>query len=90
MRTTWAVWAPDEMRDAAASEARTGFDGLGAVQRFYVASLPYYGAYSEYEDHVAACAVCQRDPLTDCPLGADLFDQARIGLSEQHRLAARN
>lgn len=90
MRTTWTSWTPDELRDAAASGARTEFDGLGAPRRHFLAPLPYHGAYTEYEEHVTGCAVCQQDEMTDCPIGAELFELARIGLDEQRRLAASN
>ena len=90
MRTTWADWKTDDMQDAAESAARSGFDALGATMRHFVETLPYYGAYSEYEEHVAVCAHCQRDEFTDCPKGAALFSVARIGLGEQQRFAARN
>lgn len=90
MRTTWETLNPDEMQDAAESEARTGFDALIAPRRFHLSALPYFPAYTEYEEHVAGCAVCQQDELTDCPIGEELFTLARIGLSEQHRLAASN
>ncbi|MGW2213237.1 hypothetical protein [Streptomyces sp. NPDC001781] len=90
MRTTWAVWAPDDMRDAAESEARAGFDALAAPKRHFLEVLPYHGAYTEYEEHVAACGLCQQDEMTDCPVGEELSGAARIGLDEQHRLAASN
>lgn len=90
MRTTWASWAPDEMQNAAESEALTGFDALGATMRHFIGALPYYGAYTEYEDHVAACGFCQASETSECLAGAALFDVARVGLREQHRLAARN
>lgn len=90
MRTTWTRWTLDDMQDAAESEARTGFDALAAPARHFLAPLPYHGAYTEYEEHVAGCTVCQQDEMTDCPIGEELFTLARIGLSEQQRLAASN
>lgn len=90
MRTTWTDWKPDDMQDAAESEARTGFDALDAPKRHFLAPLPYYGAYAEYENHVAMCAECQSSITAECPEGAVLFSTARVGLDEQRRLAASN
>lgn len=90
MRTTWTDWKPDSMRDAAASEARAGFDALKARKRYFLAPLPYYGAYAAYEGHVAGCPVCQQDEFTDCPEGAELLIVARTGITEQADLALSN
>lgn len=90
MRTTWTSWKTDDMQDAAASEARTRFDALEAPERYFLAPLPYYGAYAEYEEHVAGCAPCQQDEFSDCPEGAELLDIARTGITEQADLALSN
>lgn len=90
MRTTWTDWKPDSMQDAAASEARAGFNALKARERYFLEPLPYYGAFAEYEEHVAGCAVCQRDESTDCPEGAELLGIARTGIGEQADLALSN
>lgn len=90
MRTTWADWKPKDMRDAAESEARAGFDALGATERDFVTALPYYGAFTEYRDHVTGCLSCREDDQADCPEGAGLLDTASVGLRAQSRLALNN
>lgn len=90
MRTTWTSWETDDMQDAAASEARAGFDALGVRERDFLGPLPYYGAYAEYEEHVANCPVCKQDEFSDCPEGAELLDIARTGIGEQADLALSN
>lgn len=89
MRTMWASWdVNDEARAEAA--ARAGFDSLKARTRHFLTPLPYYGAYAEYEEHVAGCAVCKRDVFSDCPEGAEMLDIARTGITEQGDLALSN
>lgn len=90
MRTTWTDWKPKDMRDAAESEARTGFDALGAMERDFVTALPYYGAFTEYRDHVTGCRNCREDGRADCPEGTGLLDVASVGLRTQARLALDN
>lgn len=90
MRTTWTNWKPADMQDAAESEARTGFDALEVPERDFITTLPYYGAFTEYRDHVVGCADCREDDRTDCPEGAEMLRVARIGLVEQADLALSN
>lgn len=90
MRTTWTSWKTDDMQDSAASEARAGFDALRAQERYFLTSLPYYGAYAEYEEHVANCPVCPQDEFVDCPKGAELLDIAGTGITKQADLALSN
>lgn len=90
MRTTWADWRLSNMRDAAESEARTGFDALDVPKRDSIATLPYYGAFTTYRGHVAGCADCREDSRTDCPEGAEMLSAAGSGLRVQSRIAARN
>lgn len=90
MRTVWTDWKPADMRDAAESEARVGFDALRVPVLHPVAALPYYGAQSEYEDHVESCAVCGRSVTSGCSEGEALLETVLIGLGEQHRSAVSN
>lgn len=90
MRTTWTTWDVNDMQDAADAGARTGFDALGATARHFLAPLPYYGAYAEYEEHLADCPVCKQDTFTDCPEGAELLAVTRTGIGEQADLALSN
>ncbi len=90
MRTTWTDWQPSDMQDAAEAEARAGFDALKATARHFLAPLPYYGAYAEYEEHVANCTVCPQDELVDCAEGAEMLIIARTGIEEQAVLALGN
>lgn len=90
MRTVWVTWGVDDMQDAADSEARAGFDALKATARHFLAPLPYYGAYAEYEEHLANCPVCTQGVFTDCPEGAELLAVARTGIGEQADLALNN
>lgn len=89
MRTTWTEWNPQIMQQAAETEARVAFDDLAPMERDLIATLPYYGAFGEYRDHVVACSVC-RDTPVDCPEGGTLRKTARIGLEEQALIAAYN
>lgn len=90
MRTTWTDWQLSDMRDAAESEARAGFDALGAPERSFVKVLPYYGAFTEYRCHVIGCAACREDDQADCTEGTELLDAAGVGLRAQLRLALSN
>lgn len=90
MRTVWTKWDVNDMQSAADSEAHAGFDAIKATARHFLAPLPYYGAYAEYEEHVANCTVCQRDAFTDCPEGAEMLGIARTGIEEQAVLARSN
>lgn len=90
MRTTWTDWKMSLMRDAAEAEAYAGFDALGAPDRNLLATLPYYGAFTEYRDHVTGCHDCRDDGRDDCPKGTELLDTASIGLRAQTRLALSN
>lgn len=90
MRTMWVNWDVNDMQGMADSEARAGFDALRAQERYFLGPLPYYGAYAEYEEHVANCPVCKQDEFSDCPEGAELLDIARTGIGEQADLALSN
>lgn len=90
MRTVWAKWGTEDMQDAAGAEARAGFDALEATARHFLEPLPYYGAFAEYEEHLANCPVCSQDALTDCTEGAEMLAVARTGIEEQAGLALSN
>lgn len=90
MRTTWETLNLDDLQDAAASEARTGFDARGVPERDFVETLPYFSAFDEFRWHVTDCRDCLDDGRPDCSEGVRLRDVARVGLGEQHRLAASN
>lgn len=90
MRTTWTEWKPVDMRKAARDEARTEFGVLAAPERKFLETLPYYGAFSEFSDHVTDCADCRDDDRKDCPEGAALLEVARSGLAEQRRMSMKN
>jgi hypothetical protein len=90
MRTLWVGWDLDDIRDAAEAEGQTALDCLGVAELKMVETLPYYGAFSDYPAHIAACAGCRRDDQPDCVEGEALLAVSRIGVEEQHRLAANN
>jgi hypothetical protein len=86
----WVGWTLDDIRDAAEAEGQTSLDSLGTSEIKLVETLPYYGAFSDYPTHIAACADCRRDDRPDCAEGETLRTVARIGVEEQHRMAALN
>ena len=90
MRTIYADWAPADIRDAAESESRTTLGALGVPELTLVETLPYAGAFSDYRAHVTGCADCRRDDRADCAEGENLLAVSRIGVAEQHILAASN
>lgn len=89
MRTTWTEWNPQTMQEAAELEARVAFEELAPAERDFITTLPYYGAFGEYRDHVVGCDLC-RDTQDDCPEGGALRKTARTGLEEQTNLATYN
>lgn len=90
MRTTWTSWKTGDMQDTAESVARAGFNALEVRERYFLGPLPYYGAFAEYEEHIANCPVCPQDESIDCPEGAELLDIARTGITEQADIALNN
>ncbi|WP_086559959.1 hypothetical protein [Streptomyces africanus] len=90
MRTTWASWTPGDMQEAAELEGWVGLTALKVPEQKLVETLPYYGGLTDYQAHVTACADCRRDDRPDCAEGEMLLTVSRIGVEEQHRLAASN
>lgn len=90
MRTIWMSWDLDDMQDAAEAEGHVSLDALAVPEQQPVESLPYYGAFSDYRAHVAGCADCRRDDRPDCREGEASLEVSRIGVTEQHRMAAFN
>jgi hypothetical protein len=90
MRTTWASWDLDDMQDRADEEGHVGLDVLRVPVRDFLTTLPYYGAFAEYRDHIVGCAECREDSRTDCARGETLRTVARVGLEEQARIAESN
>lgn len=90
MRTTWESWDLDDMQDAADAGAYVEMDALPVPEQTLVETLPYYGAFSDYRDHVVGCADCREDSRPDCAKGAGLLEVSRIGVTEQHHMALDN
>jgi hypothetical protein len=90
MRTIWTRWDLADMQDAAEAEGQVGLDSLVTGEVKLVPALPYYGAFSDYQTHVKECADCRRDDRPDCPEGEALLTVSRVGVEEQHRIAASN
>lgn len=90
MRTIWASWNLDDMQDAADVEGHVSLDALAVPEQRPVESLPYYGAFSDYQAHVAGCVDCLPDDRPDCREGETSLEVSRVGVTEQHRLAAFN
>lgn len=87
MQPMWECADLDIMQDAAEAEAHVSLDGLRTPEQDFVTTMPYYGAFAEYRDHVAGCTGCAG---TDCPEGEALRKTARVGLEEQARIALNN
>lgn len=90
MRTTWTGWSLDKMREDAEAEAWAGLTALRAPERHAIETLPYFGAFDEYREHVFRCSHCIDDRERDCPEGEALLEVSRIGVAEQKNLAAFN
>jgi hypothetical protein len=90
MRTTWTEWSPARMREDAQTEARVGFEALRAPERTALECLPYFGAFTDYRDHITGCADCIDDRRPDCAESENLVAVFRIGVAEQQILATLN
>ena len=89
MLTRWTCGDLDELRGTAEIKNQAALDDLRTPERDFVTTLPYYGAFAEYRDHVVGCATC-RDTEDDCSEGGELRRIARVGLEEQARIALSN
>lgn len=87
---TWMRWDLDDMQDAAEAEGHVSLDALAVPETRLVASLPYFGAFSDYGVHVAGCAGCRRDDRPDCAEGVTLLEVSHAGLMVQQRMALSN
>lgn len=90
MRTIWTSWDLDDMQDAAEAEGYVSLGALVVPEVRLVAPLPYYGAFSDYQAHVAGCPDCRRDDRPDCREGGASLEVSRVGVTEQHRMAEQN
>ena len=90
MRTTWTDWDLDDMQDAAEAEGLAGLDSVPIPERDLLEPLPYYGAFSEFSDHVTGCPACIDDSRPDCSEGTALMEIARVGIVEQRIIALSN
>jgi hypothetical protein len=90
MRTTWERWDLDDMTGAAEVEGLRDLRTVRSPEVNLVGALPYFGAFSEYREHVTCCPDCLFDDRPDCAEGTALAAVARIGMEEQHLIAASN
>lgn len=89
MKTTWEIWDLDTMRDDADAEGHTGLTAFAVKDMGAVATLPYFGAFTDYGLHVKMCTVCQAS-VVGCDEGSELARVSRVGVTEQTRTAASN
>ena len=89
MRTQWLETTLTDMQDAADAEGYAGITALGTPSHELAVSLPYFGAFAEYHEHITSCRECLHNAI-GCPEGEALLEVSRVGVTEQHRIAESN
>lgn len=85
----WVEMSLTDMQDAADAEGYAALTDLDVPSRELLGTLPYFGAFSDYQEHVASCATCALE-LVGCPEGEEMAEVSQIGVTEQHRIAESN